>query len=104
MAEDAIRQQLASIQAGDVSDTEFLAAKSALENAYRQIDDNPFELQSFYGNRALFGFTGDIDECRRRMAAVTPDEVIALAREVFCDTVFFIKGTNVDDFDEEEEQ
>jgi predicted Zn-dependent peptidase len=102
VAEDAIRQQLASIQAGDVSQTEFLAAKSALENAYRQIDDNPFELQSFYGNRALFGLAGDIDECRRRMAEVTLEQVVALAKEVFCDTVFFVKGTKADAFVEEE--
>jgi len=102
VAEAAIRRQLESIQAGEISQSEFLAAKSALENAYRQIDDNPFELQSFYGNRALFGLGGDIEECRRMMAAVTVEEVVALSKNIFCDTVFFIEGTKKESCGEEE--
>ena len=92
IAERAILEQLRQIQQGDISDTEFHAAKISLENAYRQIYDNPFDLQTFYGNRTLFGIPGDIDACRRKIAAVTKEQVIELAQQVFCDTVFFVEG------------
>ena len=104
VAEKAILDQLESIRAGKISQTELLAAKSSLENAYRQIDDNPFELQSFYGSRSLFGLREDVEESRRRIAAVTKDEVVALARKVLCDTVFFVEGTKKDACTEEDAQ
>lgn len=104
VAEQAIREQFASIQNNQISDAEIQAAKRSLENVYRQIQDNPFELQSFYGNRALFGLDGDIEDCLARLNAVTAEQVSELARRIECDTVFFIEGTNPnaeeDEYDE----
>ncbi|MBQ8331818.1 MAG: insulinase family protein [Clostridia bacterium] len=91
--EKAILEQLEQIRLGNVSETEFRAAKVSLENAYRQIYDNPFELQAFFGNRSLFGLSESIEDCRRGVATVTPEDVIALAGRVIHDTVFFIEGT-----------
>ena len=93
VAEKAILGQLEDIRAGKISDVEFRAAKTSLENAYRQIYDNPFELQSFYGNRQLFGITETIEHCRQKLNAVTKDAVVELAKKVIHDTVFFIEGT-----------
>ncbi len=104
IAEAAIRKQLESIQSGDISQSEMLAAKSALENSYRQIDDNPFELQGFFGSRALLGLPGDIEDCRRHLAAVTKEQVVAFSQQVLCDTVFFVEGTRADAPSEEDDQ
>ena len=104
VAEAAILQQLTDMQAGRITQTEILAAKASLENSYRQIDDNPFELQSFYGNRTFFGWEEDVEECRRRISAVTVEDVVALAKQVICDTVFFIEGTQNDLCPEEDVQ
>ena len=93
IAEQAILAQLQDIQQGNISETELHAARISLENAYRQIYDNPFDLQTFYGIRSLFGIPGDIDECRKKIASVTKEQIVALAQAVTCDTVFFIKGT-----------
>ena len=93
VAEKAILGQLEDIRAGKISDVEFRAAKTSLENAYRQIYDNPFELQSFYGNRQLFGIDETIEHCSEKLNAVTKDAVVALAKSVIHDTVFFIEGT-----------
>ena len=93
IAEQAILAQLQDIQQGNISETELHAARISLENAYRQIYDNPFDLQTFYGTRSLFGIPGDIDECRKKIASVTKEQIVALAQAVTCDTVFFIKGT-----------
>lgn len=92
-AEEAILAQLDEIRKGKISDTEFSAAKRSLEHAYRQIDDNPADLQSFYEGRMLFGISDTIDDLRKAIDSVTRDEVIALAKQVTLDTVFFVEGT-----------
>lgn len=103
VVQDAILQQLEEIQKGNVSSAELLAAKASLENSYRQIHDNPFELQSFYSNRAFFGWSETVDECLQRIADVTAEDVVALAKNVVCDTVFFIEGTKTNCFSEEDD-
>ena len=89
----AILAQLEDIRQGNISEAEWDAAKKSLENCYRQIYDSPLDLQSFYGSRRFFGITESIEDCRRSIAAVTREEVIALAQEVVCDTEFFVEGT-----------
>ena len=104
-AEKAILDQVEALKSGAISDSEWHAARTSLENVYRQIYDNPFELQNFYGNRILFGIEGSIEDSRRRLMEVTRDEVIALAGDLLLDTVFFIEGTKAgsdeEDFDDE---
>ena len=95
-AQEAILSQLDALREGRISDGEWHAARTSLENIYRQIYDNPFELQNFYGNRILFGLDGTIEDSRRLLMAVKKEEVIALAREIVLDTVFFIEGTKKD--------
>lgn len=102
-AEQAILDQLQSIRHGEISDAEMHAAKLSLANSYRQINDNPFELQSFYSNRAIFGLDGDVEDCRARLDAVTVEQVVALAKKIECDTVFFIEGTRADADENEED-
>ncbi len=102
ITEQAILQQLEDIRQGKISEIEMNAAKTSLENSYRQIYDNPFELQNFYGDQNLFGFDTPIEECRKRIASVTKDEVIKLSNSVICDTVFFVEGTQNSQSEEED--
>ncbi len=99
--EKAILDQLQALKEGRISDTEWRAAKISLENVYRQMYDNPFELQVFYGNRLLFGMEETVEESRQRLASVTREEVVALAQKIVLDTVFFIEGTQADAEEEE---
>ncbi len=101
-AEAAILHQLKEIQQGHINDNEWNAARTALENTYRQSYDNPYELQSFYGHRILFGMKDTIEDARRKLSTVTREEVITLARSIECDTVFFIEGTRTGDESEED--
>lgn len=93
IAEQAILDQLKQIQNGEISDTEFSAAKKSLENCYRSIEDNPFDLQSYYGGRLLFDISDTLSECRRKLAKVSKASVIKLAQQVVHDTSFFVEGT-----------
>ncbi|MBQ9085786.1 MAG: insulinase family protein [Clostridia bacterium] len=95
VARQAILDQLHDIQKGQISDAEFCAALVSLENSYRAIDDNPIELQTFYGNREFFGLSGSIDECRDKLRSVTKEQIVSLAGQIELDTVFFIEGTKV---------
>lgn len=92
-AQSAIFGQIDDMKKGKISDTEFTAAKKSLENWYRQIYDNPFELHGFYSGRALFGLDTTIGECRRRLALVSLEDVIRVAEKLSTDTVYFLRGT-----------
>ncbi len=93
VAQRAILSQLSEIQAGNITDAEWNAARTSLEHSYRQIYDNPLDLQSFYGNRLLFGITQTVEEMKEAVASVTPLDVITLAGQIQCDTVFYVEGT-----------
>ena len=105
IAEEAIREQLREIQRGNVTETEFSAAKKSLQNCYRQLYDNPLDLQTFLGTRQLFGISETVEECCQRLSDVRLEDVIAISQGVVCDTVFFVEGTHVgaeeEAFDEE---
>ena len=102
LAEQAILAQLQDIRDGKISDAEFHATKKSLENSYRQLYDNPFELQSFYGTRELFALDETIEAACLALSRVTIDEIINLARRVICDTVFFVEGVGKDTEDNDE--
>ena len=85
-----------------MTESELLAAKKSLENCYRQLYDNPLELQAFLGARHLFGINDPIDVCCERVSAVRLEDVVALAKQTVCDSVFFIEGTRDSDFGTEE--
>ena len=103
IAEQAILEQMEDIRQGNISETEFRAAKVSLDNTYRQLYDNPFALQTFYENRSLLGIRETIEDCRRKVAAVRPEDVIALSSQVHCDSVFFIEATLTDTEKEDDE-
>ncbi len=103
LAEEAILSQLKDIQEGLISDSELHAARVSLENAYRTIYDNPFDLQSFYGNRIFFGISETVEDCQARLRSVTREEIAHLAKDVVCDTVFFVEGTHCERSGEEDD-
>ena len=85
----------------DVSEAEFNAAKRSLENSYKQIFDNPLDLQSFYATRRMFGIYDTVEDTLKKLFKVTLSDVIDIAKEVHLDTVFFVEGTATKDYSEE---
>ncbi|MBQ8432052.1 MAG: insulinase family protein [Clostridia bacterium] len=102
-AEAEILSQLAALQRGDFTAEELAAAKSSLENSYRQLTDSPGAMESFYYGRALLGSTATIDSTRADFAKVTREDVIAAACGLRADTVYFLKGTLEEGGDEDED-
>ena len=102
IAEAAIRAQMDEIRHGNVTEAEWQAAKKSLIHSYRQLYDNPLELQAFYSARLLFGISETVDTCCERIAAIRLEDVIALANRTVCDTVFFVEGTRTSNEEVEE--
>lgn len=103
VAEAAIREQMDQIRQGNVTKAELSAAKKSLVNCYRQLYDNPLELQAFLSARRMFGIDDPIDVCCERVESVCLEDIVALANKTVCDTVFFVEGTRVSDETTEED-
>ncbi len=92
-AETEITAQLRALAEGDFSEEELEAAKRSLAGVYRQIADSPAALESFYFGRALAGVADSVEHCRQAFLSVTREDVIAVAKSVCVDTVYYLDGT-----------
>ena len=99
----AVIDQLEQIKKGNISESELYAAKRSIENAYRQLYDSPFDLQSFYSGRMLFGITDTIEDCREKLMSVSLEQIVSLANKVTLDALFFVEGTACGAIDEEDD-
>jgi predicted Zn-dependent peptidase len=104
VAEEEIIRQFEDIRKGNITDKEIRAAKRSLENVYKQIYDNPFDIQSFYSTRQFFGSSETPEECMSKISTLTTDDIADLAQKTVLDTVFFVKGTLTDNETYEEEE
>ena len=94
-AEEAILAQLRAMANGEFSREELLAAKQSLQSAYQQLGDSPAALESFYFGRSLLGLKETVESARKRFGAVTREDVIAAARGMTLEVVYFLRGTIV---------
>lgn len=92
-AEREILAQVDAIRAGNFTDEDLDAARKSLIGSYLQLEDRPASLESFWFGRALAGVNDSPADCRKRFAAVTKEEVVAAARRLSLDTVYFLRGT-----------
>ena len=93
IAEEKILAEVAAVQNGNFSDDELDTAKKTMLNLSRQTRDSAAGLEEFYRRRILRADDGTIEDQQRRIAAVGRAEVIAAARALTLDTVYFLRGT-----------
>ena len=93
VTEEAMLAEFEALSKGDITDTEFEAARRSLDHAYRQALDNPAALTDFYAGRALIGNGDTVDDFRAAVAAVTRDDVAEAACRIRKGATFFLKGT-----------
>ena len=104
IAKKEIFNQIEDIKRGNISDTEFEAARLSLTNNYRQIYDSPFELKSFFNNRALLGISENVEDAISKILSVTKEDIIELASNIKLIASYFIEGTLTDDYTEDEDE
>ena len=88
--------QLEATQRGDITDAEMSAAKSSVASDYRTIEDTPYLLEDFYLNQALIGPDCSPSELAALAEEITVKEVVAIAKGVECDAVYFLRGEKED--------
>lgn len=94
--EEIVLAQLADMQAGAFSDDLMAQTKNMLINQYKQNDDSQAAaLEKIYSNQLLAGRTISDEEWLASVNRVTREEVIAVAKKMRLQAVFFLKGEEV---------
>ena len=94
LARERIMAQLEEMQQRPVSARELRIAQKSLINILRQCTDSPAALQSYWFGRSVFyGSSLTPEQCIARVKAVTPRDVMRVARAVVLDTEYFLNGT-----------
>ena len=91
-ARAAILEQLDRCRQGEISDKELSDAKRHLDSGLRMQADSPGGLDHFYVGQAITGLNGTLEGLRERIGQVTKEQVIAAAKSLSLDTVYFLKG------------
>lgn len=91
LAMDEIEKQLDDIRLCNVTDEEFDSAVCSILNAYREIEDNPEGLESWYTGRMLAGLTTSPAETAEQIKTVTKSDIAEMAKGITLDTVYFMK-------------
>ena len=102
-ATEAILSELDAIKKGEISDAELEAAKLSLINSYKQMYDNPFDMHAFYSARSAFGIDVSIEECCKKIEALSREDVLRVAGGIELDTTYFLRGTAKGEGEEDDE-
>ena len=103
-AEREILAQINALSHGEITDTEWEAARTALFDHTRQMEDSPSAIDRFYFNCAVSGVVCSTEEWQESLDAVTREEVARLAGEMTVDTVFFLHPTRAGEEEEDEDE
>ncbi len=90
-AQNEIIAQLNDICEGMITDEEFESAVSSILNAYREIDDNPESIESWYLGRMLAGLDTTPSQTAEQIKSCTKEDVAEMAKGITIDTVYFMK-------------
>ncbi len=91
-AEQAILGALDAIGRGELDPDDVTLAKLSLQNAYSQIPESPAAMEAYWFRHLTEGEVISPETMLERLNAVTPDEVIAVARDFSPDTVYFLNA------------
>lgn len=90
-AQNEILAQLEDIANSKITDEEFDSAVCSVLNAYREIDDNPESIESWYLGRMLSGLRTTPAEAAEQIRSCTKADVAEMAKGITLDTVYFMK-------------
>ena len=79
------------------------AAKSGIASALRSGMDSQGELEGFYLSQILDGLDCGPMEIAELVEEVSLEDVVAVAKSVECDMIYFLRGEDVEDDNAEED-
>ena len=100
-AEQAIMNALEKIQDVQLDSADVELAKLSLQNAYSQIPESPAAMEAYWFRRLIEGDDIPPENMLARLLAVTPDDVVTVARDFVLDTVYFLNAETCDGEEDE---
>lgn len=91
-AEEEIERQLLAVQQGDWEDWEQEGALQAIRTSLLSLTDSQGALENFYLGQIASGATETPEELAAELQQVTKERIVAAARTVTPDTVYFLRG------------
>ena len=91
-AEEEIEHQLHAVQQGDWEDWEQEGALQAIRTSLLSLTDSQGALENFYLGQIASGATETPEELASSLQQVTKERIVAAARTVTPDTVYFLRG------------
>ncbi|MEF2919415.1 MAG: pitrilysin family protein [Acutalibacteraceae bacterium] len=88
-----IKNQIADMQNGEISDFEIDSAKLAVANSYKSSQDTITGIESVYVNQILDDKILTVDEMIQQLNAATKEDIVSLAKTITLDTVYLLKPT-----------
>jgi len=85
-------EQIEAIRRGDISDAELDSAREMILESNRMLEDDFSTLAELDFARSLCGQSLDLEGFRRRIRAVTRDDVVAAAGRLRHDTTYFLRN------------
>lgn len=86
-----IREQLASMQSGQISELELSQTKAMIANTLREIGDSAFETIAYYFNRELSGKERTTAQLLEQVERVTAEDIQRVAQTFQLDTIYFLR-------------
>lgn len=101
-ARDEINAQLDAVRRGDISDEELSAARACVASDMRSTLDSQGELEGFWLANAIDGLEIEPLELAELAEQVSREDVMSIANSIECDLIYFLKGGEVDDEEDDE--
>ena len=92
------------MKSGEISDDELLWAKRAVASDLRASLDSQGELEGYWLSQAVDGDECSPTELAELVENVTKEDVMAIARSVELDMVYFLCGSDEDEEEEDEDE
>ena len=84
--------QLEAVKNGDITEEELLTAKRGVSSELRSAMDSQGELEGFWLSQAMDGLDYGPMELAELVEDVTKEDVMAIARSIEPDLIYFLKG------------
>ncbi len=98
---DEIFRQLEAMKTGDITNEEFAAAKAAVVSDLLAAADSAGALENFWLDQNLLGLEYGPEEMAALAEDVTVEDVMHIAAGIECDAIYFLKGREAEDDDED---
>ncbi len=95
-----IAAQLDAMKSGDITDTELMTARKTIIAGLSQVNDSPSAIEAYSFRRILAGVEETPDDSKKKISAITKDDVVRAAQKIVLDTVYFMNGEEGEDYGE----